>query len=230
MTASYEYDLDSTIVADHEGQSMGILDLLLKPRASAAQKSRLFLTSQGNTRFGSSEGGSSQGPIAVRKDLLRLVLRETVGASGIPGQWLDAQMMRSSSPRRGDGLHVRFFVRHWEPRLLEHAPGFEREFTRRLLMIDPAARDWLHGFSWQFTLPDADAAPPLPHPKSWMAPALRVRVQPRPGNAGQIDEPPAGVQRSAGTARERLAQDFGQRRRAEAGAAPGRAAELQAAE
>ena len=61
---------------------MGILDLLLKPRARTATKSGLFLTSQGSTRFDSSEG-SAQGPHAVRKDLLRLVLRETLTHTGV---------------------------------------------------------------------------------------------------------------------------------------------------
>ena len=208
---------------------MGILDLLLKPRSRPAKKGRLFLTSQGGTRFDSSEG-SSQGPNTVRKDLLRLVLREMHTRTGIPAHWLDAQMMRSSSPRRGEGLHVRFYVRHWDPRLLEHAPAFEREYTRRLVMMDPQAREWLHGFSWQFVLPDADAAPPLPHPKSWTAPALLERVPPvQQPRSGDADAGPLLVPRTAGTARERLARDFG-RRNADADSPASRPAELETTE
>jgi hypothetical protein len=201
---------------------MGILDLLLKPLSRPAKKPNLFVTSQGGTRFDTS-GPNSQGPGALRKDLLRLVLRETLTRSGIPGAWLDAQMMRSSSPRRGEGMHVRFYVRHWEPRLLEHAPAFEREFTRRLLMMDPQSREWLHGFSWQFMLPDADAAPRLPHPKSWTAPALVVRVPP----AGEAEGAPL-VPRTAGTARDRLAHDFAQRPGRQGARPAAHAAELQA--
>lgn len=66
-------------------------------------------------------------------------------------------------------MHVRFLVRHWDPRLMLHGVSLEREFTQRLVVLDPLAVDWLMGFSWQFALPDTAECPPLPHPGSWTA-------------------------------------------------------------
>jgi hypothetical protein len=149
---------------------MGMLDLLLG-REPEPKKPRVFLTSQGSTSFEPSDS-ASQSPTRIRKDLLKMVLRDVLTRTGIPAEWLTAEMVRSASPRRGDGLHVRFLVRHWSVRMLEHGPAFQDEFTQRLLMLDPQARDWLHGFSWQFTLGDGETYPQLPPPASWKATPL----------------------------------------------------------
>jgi hypothetical protein len=153
---------------------MRMLELLLG-RKPEPKKPRIFLTSQGSITFEPSDN-APQSPTRIRKDLLRMVLRDVLTRAGIPAEWLTAEMVRSSSPRRGDGLHVRFLVRHWSVRLLEHGPAFQDEFTQRLLMLDPQARDWLHGFSWQFTLADGQSYPQLPPPASWKATPLSVPV------------------------------------------------------
>ena len=147
---------------------MGLLDLLFGRKPAPVKKSRLFLTSQGSTSFEPSDQ-APQSQSRIRKDLLRLVLRDVLARTGIPAEWLTAEMVSSASPRRGDGIHVRFLVRHWSTRLLEHGPAFQEEFTFRLLMLDPRAQDWLHGFSWQFSLPDSQVCPRLPPPASWKA-------------------------------------------------------------
>ena len=162
---------------------MGLLDLLFGRKPAPAKKSRLFLTSQGSTSFEPSDQ-APQSQSRIRKDLLRLVLRDVLARTGIPSEWLTAEMVSSASPRRGDGIHVRFLVRHWSPRLLEHGPAFQEEFTFRLLMLDPRAQEWLHGFSWQFSLPDAQVCPRLPPPASWTGkeavtePTERLRIKP----------------------------------------------------
>ena len=119
---------------------MGLLDLLFGRKPAPAKKSRIFLTSQGSTSFEPSDQ-APQSQSRIRKDLLRLVLRDVLARTGIPGEWLTAEMVSSASPRRGDGIHVRFLVRHWSPRLLEHGPAFQEEFTFRLLMLDPRAQE-----------------------------------------------------------------------------------------
>jgi hypothetical protein len=177
---------------------MELLDRLLGRKPEPAKRSRLFLTSQGSTSFQPSDNGP-QSTSRVRKDLLRMVLRDVLTRTGIPSEWLTAEMVTSASPRRGDGIHVRFLVRHWSVRLLEHGPAFQEEFTQRLLMLDPQARDWLHGFSWQFMLPDAQATPRLPPPASWKAAPQMTPV------ANVLPMKPIGVVRTQGA--EAVADD-----------------------
>ncbi|MEJ8836636.1 hypothetical protein [Ramlibacter sp. AN1133] len=161
---------------------MGMFDMLLgrKPAPAApARHSRAAPSTQFDSQH-TQAGGNSQ---SVRKDLLRLVLRETLTRNGIPPTWLSADMLRTTSPaRRETGLHVRFLVRHWDPRLVQHAVAFENEFTQRLQLLDPAASSWLMGFSWQFTMEDRSACLPLPHPATWMAPPPPSAPAPLAGN------------------------------------------------
>ena len=149
---------------------MGLLDLLLGRRAAPPANARNSRPAAPNSVQFEASQLSPQSVNSVRKDLLRLVLRELLTRNGIPQSWLSADMLRTTSSKREQGLHVRFLLRRWEPRLIEHGPAFEHEFTQRLLVLDPGARDWLSGFSWQFAIEDNSACPPMPHPGSWTAP------------------------------------------------------------
>lgn len=152
---------------------MGMFDLLMGKKSASAGKprnSRPGATS--STQFGQSQ--LTQGSTSlhsVRKDLLRVALRETLTRNGIPPGWITAEMLRTNSPKREPGMHVRFLLQHWEPRVLIHGVALEQDFLQRLLALDPQAQTWLTGFSWQFALEDNSACPALPHATSWTAPA-----------------------------------------------------------
>lgn len=133
-----------------------------KPRHSRPGASTQFSQSQ------MTQGSASVH--SVRKDLLRVALRETLTRNGIPPGWISADMLRTNSPKRELGMHVRFLIRHWDPRVMLHGVALEEDFQQRLLMLDPEANTWLTGFSWQFALEDKTACPGLPHPGSWMSP------------------------------------------------------------
>ena len=131
---------------------------------------------------------------AVRKEVLKLVMRETLARNGIPESWLSADLLRTNSPKREQGIHVRLLVRHWDPRLLQHGVALEQEFYKRLLALDPLAPNWLMGFSGQFAMEDLSACPPLPHPGSWTAPAQGQQVDDKPTTrAGDIIEGPVMI-------------------------------------
>jgi len=117
------------------------------------------------------DGGTGDSPMAVRKDLLRVVLRKTLTSNGLPTGWIGAEALLASSRNREPGLHVRFVVRHWDERIMRHSPALQADFEQRLLSFDPLAALWLRGFSWRYDLPEAAACPALPHPGSWTAAA-----------------------------------------------------------
>ncbi|HVE53394.1 MAG TPA: hypothetical protein VNB23_08420 [Ramlibacter sp.] len=148
--------------------------LLLGKKSAPAARPRPSKT--GNSiQFGNSQA-SQQGTTSVnsiRKDVLRVALRDMMLRNGIPSNWLSAEMLRTSNSQKEAGMHMRFLVRHWEPRLMQHGPALEQDFLQRLNLLDPHAANWLAGMSWQFALDDRGICPPLPHPNSWTAPDPR---------------------------------------------------------
>lgn len=131
---------------------------------SAGPNSVQFVASQ---QGASVQSGSAH---AVRKDLIKMVMRECLQRNGIPDAWLGAELLRASNPKREPGIHVRLLVRQWQPRLLQHAVALEQDLHQRLLVLDPQADTWLTGFSWQFALDDTSACPALPRAGTWTAP------------------------------------------------------------
>ena len=104
---------------------------------------------------------------ASRRELLRLVLRDSLNRTGIPTSWLGADLLAATSRGREPGIHVRLLLKHWDPRLMLHGIAFENAFKKRLLTLDPLAERWLLGISWQFSLTDETNCPPMPHPGVW---------------------------------------------------------------
>lgn len=105
-------------------------------------------------------------PQDTRRQLLRLVLRETLQDNGIPFDWVQAEALQAVAPDR-EGIHVRFLLCAWQPRFLTYCLAFQREFKARVLAFDPMARTWLMGFSWQYALPRGTAYPILPPGRMW---------------------------------------------------------------
>ena len=189
---------------------MGMLDLLRGRKAEAPARARTARPDANSTQFAASQlspAGSAATTQAMRKDLLKVVLREVLLRSGIPQAWVSADMLRTASPRREQGLHVRFLVRHWDPRLMLHGPALEQEFAHRLVLMDPLATEWLMGFSWQFALEDATVCPPLPNPATWTAPRAPAEWAPvHETKPGDIIEGPVVIPRPAEELRADLEQ------------------------
>lgn len=158
---------------------MGILDISLfrwlgKParkRApdkakSAPPNSVQFMHSHSGPHSGSSQVSQH----SLRKDLLKVVLRETLMRNGIPSSWIAADLLRSTNTKKESGVHVRLLIRHWDQRLLACGVAFEQHFYKRLVAMDPQAGNWLMGVSWQYAMEDLSACPPMPHPGAWTSP------------------------------------------------------------
>ena len=105
----------------------------------------------------------------TRRELLRVVLRNTLNRHGIPTTWIGAEMLLATSRGREPGIHWRLTIRHWDPRLLNHMVALQNALIVRVLAFDPLASGWLMGISWQFSLSDESLCPPMPHPGIWTA-------------------------------------------------------------
>jgi hypothetical protein len=113
------------------------------------------------TQPGAPDGGNSRNE---RRDLLKLVLRETLAGSGFPKGVIKAELLASMPSGGPEAFHVRFVWCRWEPDVLLRSKGFEDAFVARLAAFDPESRKWLKGCSWRYALGEGATYPALVKP------------------------------------------------------------------
>lgn len=129
-------------------------------------------------------GGNAVGN---RREMLRLVLRDTLNRHGIPATWIGAEVLNVTSRQREPGLHWRLVIRHWDPRLLPHLVAFQQSLIKRVTAFDPMASGWLMGMSWQFQIDDESVCPEMPHAGFWTAePPKAEAAAVVPGPSGDV--------------------------------------------
>jgi hypothetical protein len=139
-----------------------------------------------------SQQGVSGG--TTRRELLRVVLRDTLHRQGIPADWIGAEMLSTTSHAGQQGVHWRLLVKHWDPRIITHAVALQHALIKRVTSFDPMASAWLDGISWQFALEDESGCPPLPHPGSWTSQVAPAREQTAgPASEGGVIEGPVRI-------------------------------------
>jgi hypothetical protein len=114
-----------------------------------------------------SQVGGSGSQSRSRRELLRVVLRDTLYRHGIPAAWFDAEVLVSTSRTGERGIHWRLVVKNPDARLLTYVVALQHALIKRLTTFDPLASAWLTGVSWQYALPEDAPCPALPHPGIW---------------------------------------------------------------
>lgn len=122
----------------------------------------------------------AQSQNTTRRELLRVVLRDTLNRHGIPAAWIVPELLSTTSRGGERGVHWRLHVKHWEPRLLECSISLQNALIKRVLTFDPLAANWLNGISWQMSLDDESMCTPLPNPTSWTMQQKPVVIVPEP--------------------------------------------------
>lgn len=161
-----------------QGHAMSVLDILLGRKSSASAGHAARHTHSTGFSESASSGLASTGlmtdasdarQFTVRRDLLRLVLRDLMTRNAMPTAWLEVHVLAAASRQNARGVHARLVLKHWQPLILEYAPQLERQFIQRLMAMDPLADQWLLGLSWQLELPADTPLKPLPRAGSWTA-------------------------------------------------------------
>jgi hypothetical protein len=156
--------------------------------------------------------GSAASQAKPRREMLRVVLRDTLNRHGIPVSWITAETLVATSRGREPGIHWRLLVKHWDPRLLTHGVAFQNSLIKRIMTFDPLAANWLLGISWQFALEDESACPPMPHPGIWTADPHPPRESPvavaPTGGSGDVIAGPIRIADSADPGQASARQDL----------------------
>lgn len=119
-----------------------------------------------STQFHESEpdSGDPQGSRnATRRELVQVVLRDTMRKHGVPSDWIECRVLSAITRSGRPGLHVNFVVRKAHDRLITYVFAFQDSFERELARYETRA-DWLLSLGWEFVGVDAAA---MPDPNTW---------------------------------------------------------------
>jgi hypothetical protein len=162
---------------------MGLIDRIFgKGEGAGSSASTQFRESEPD----SDQAGSRNGP---RRELVQVVLRDTMRKHGIPSDWVECRLLSSVSRTGRHGLHVNFVVKQAHDRLLAYVFAFQDSFERELARFEPRARDWLLSIGWEF---QGFNAAEMPDPKMWAqsgpAPLVHADWQARSVALGPADD------------------------------------------
>ena len=112
------------------------------------------------------ESGSRNAP---RRELVQVVLRDSMRRHGIPSAWIECRIVSVLSRDARTGMHVQLIVRDGVDRLLTYVPAFQSSFMEEIGRFDPRVGDWLLSLSWQFQNLTAAMTTRMPDPAVWAA-------------------------------------------------------------
>lgn len=128
-------------------------------------------TAPASSQFQDADGTPEQvkrhGP---RRELVQVVLRDTMRRHGIPSAWIESRILSVVSRSKSSGMHVHLVVRDGHDRLLAYVPAFQRSFMAEIEKFEPQYSEWLLSLSWQFEGLTDGSGPRLPEPGAF-APA-----------------------------------------------------------
>ena len=110
-------------------------------------------------------------PQAVtRRELVRMLTRDSLRFSGIPDGWIESQVLLELGRGGQAFIHLRLVVKHWDERLLQYAVAFQRRLRSEVERFEPGAREWLLSITWQYEVDDQCPYVLMPDPSLWVPP------------------------------------------------------------
>ncbi len=102
-----------------------------------------------------------------RRELVRVLTRDTLRATGIPESWVESHILLELSRGGQPFIHLRLIVKHWDDRLLKYAVAFQRRLMAEIAQFEPNVREWLLSITWQYEVGDACPYLDMPEAASW---------------------------------------------------------------
>jgi hypothetical protein len=134
-----------------------------------------------------------------RRELVKLVLRESMRRHAVPSDWIECRMLPVVTRKRKTGVHVQLIVKQGQASLLNYIPAFQSSLMAEIEKYDPRAWDWLLSISWQFAGITASSGGQLPGAAGWntrpigtataiAAGAVAAPVQDAGANDAEVEE------------------------------------------
>src|SRR5688572_29535639 len=105
---------------------------------------------------------------APRRELVQVVLRDTMRKHGVPSDWIDCRILSVVTRQHKAGMHVQFLVRKGDQQLLNYVHAFQESFWEEIYKFEPQAEEWLFSVAWQFYGKAVQGFAPMPGAGSWV--------------------------------------------------------------
>lgn len=103
------------------------------------------------TGSGYAPGPSTQQHTNVKRELIRVVLKDTLRLQGIPYDWLSCEIIVIPRGPSEEDLHIQLVLMKWHETFLRYAPALERQLLRGLDRFDPQVDHSKYIISWRFS-------------------------------------------------------------------------------
>ena len=117
----------------------------------------------------------------IQRELVRVVLKDTMRRHGIPFEWLACEVNTVATSTTTEELHIQLVLMQWHELLLRYAPALEIQLLRGLDRFEPAVD---HAkkctITWRFSPECGCPFTVMPPPLVWAhdAPAEQVAQEP----------------------------------------------------
>lgn len=146
---------------------------------------------------------STTQPSNIKRELIRLVLKDTLRINGIALGTLACEVILIARPPSDDELHILLVVMQWNEPLLRYAPALQQQLLLGLDRLDPSADHSKYVVSWRFSPNCGCPFSQMPDPSFWLkstalpiddepVPMLDRRHTRRPPNAPALAARPDG--------------------------------------
>jgi len=114
----------------------------------------------------------------IHRELIRVVLKDTLRLHGIPSAWMACEVIVITRLPKEEELHIQLVVLKWNEKLLRYATALQRQLLLGLDRFDPTVDHSKYVVSWRFAPDCGSPFLSMPDPKFWSAPAATSQTQP----------------------------------------------------
>ena len=115
---------------------------------------------------------NSQQRSDVRRELIRVVLKDTLRLHGIPFGWLACEVIIVARAPGEEELHIQLVVMKWNDQLLRYALALQRQLLLGLDRFDPSVDHSKYIVAWRFSPDCGSPFPLMPAPSIWLQSTL----------------------------------------------------------
>jgi hypothetical protein len=90
----------------------------------------------------------------TRRELLRMLTRDTLRFSGVPEDWIESQVLLEPGANGRTLMHLRLVLKHWNAEFMGYLVAFQRRLVGEVERYEPDAREWIASVTWQLAMED----------------------------------------------------------------------------